>query len=135
MIMKILFVCTGNACRSPAAEALLTKFNPKIDVDSAGTHAYYKIIDVTRTYLIQEKAEQHLKYVPEPLENKQLDDYDLIVAMEHKHKDVILHQCPECAEKVIVWNIDDPYKLPIAQAERIFTRIKRKTQQLARSVS
>ncbi|MHA2405466.1 MAG: arsenate-mycothiol transferase ArsC, partial [Candidatus Hermodarchaeia archaeon] len=36
--MKVLFVCTGNACRSPAAEALLKKFNPQIDVDSAGTH-------------------------------------------------------------------------------------------------
>jgi protein-tyrosine phosphatase len=44
---KILFVCTGNICRSPTAEGAFRKALQEkgsdllIDVDSAGTHAYH----------------------------------------------------------------------------------------------
>lgn len=45
--MRVLFVCTGNICRSPTAEGvfrhLLTTRQPELDieVDSAGTHDYH----------------------------------------------------------------------------------------------
>ena len=44
---RILFVCMGNICRSPAAEAVVKKMVEKekllhvIDVDSAGTIDYH----------------------------------------------------------------------------------------------
>lgn len=38
---KILFVCLGNICRSPAAEATLRQLAPGWTVDSAGTGAYH----------------------------------------------------------------------------------------------
>lgn len=47
MAHRILFVCTGNICRSPTAEAVVRHLlaterrDAEVIVDSAGTHAYH----------------------------------------------------------------------------------------------
>ncbi len=40
-MQKILFVCLGNICRSPAAEALFREICPEVETDSAGTSDYH----------------------------------------------------------------------------------------------
>ena len=46
-ILKILFVCMGNICRSPTAEGVFrqkviqSKLSPHVVIDSAGTHNYH----------------------------------------------------------------------------------------------
>ena len=132
--VKVLFVCTGNACRSPLAEALLKKFRPDVDADSAGTRAYYRVVDLTRRYAEQEGAGEFLKVTPEDLDLKNLCDYDVIVAMESRHREDIIRQSPECADKVVVWHITDPYALPYKQAQQIFEKIKSKVAHLAKSL-
>ena len=132
--MKVLFVCTGNACRSPLAEALLKKFRPDVDVDSAGTHAYYRVVDLTRRYAEQEGASEFLKVTPDDLESKNLCEYDIIVAMESQHEQAILDQSPECTDKVVVWHIIDPYAQPYKQAQQIFEKLKSKVVHLAKSL-
>jgi protein-tyrosine-phosphatase len=132
--VKVLFVCTGNACRSPLADALLKKFRPDIDVDSAGTYPYYKVVDLTRRYAEQEGASEFLKTVPDGLESKNLSAYDLIVAMETEHEKAVLGQSPECADKIVVWHVNDPYALPYKQASQTFDKIKSKVVHLAKSL-
>jgi protein-tyrosine phosphatase len=45
--VRVLFVCMGNICRSPTAEAVLRKalrehgLEGRVEVDSAGTHGYH----------------------------------------------------------------------------------------------
>ncbi len=130
----MLFVCSGNAYRSPVAEALLKKLRPDIDVDSAGTDPAIPISTEAKEYLARENAEKFLKNAPEGLDSKQLGKYDLIVAMEPIHKDAVLSKCPECAEKIVAWNIDDPYFLPPGHAEKIFRQIRQKVKELAISL-
>jgi protein-tyrosine-phosphatase len=118
------------------AEALLKKLKPEIDVDSAGTNPVvpHMIAIVAKEYLVRKNADQYLKKTPEGLSEKGLDKYDLIVTMESRHKDVILRKCPECENKIVVWNVDDPYFLPTEYAERIFNQIKDKIAELANSL-
>ena len=132
--MKILFVCSGNAYRSPVAEALLRKLRREIEIDSAGIDPAIPISEAAKSYLGRENAIKHLKQAPESLDKKRLDEYDLIVAMKEAHKDVILSRCPPCADKIVVWNIDDPYFLPHGYTEKIFKEIKAKVAELANSL-
>ena len=110
-------MCSGNAHRSPLAEALLKKMEPSWEVDSAGLQVTIPTSEESREYLRKEGAEQCLKKAPESLRSKHLGEYDLIVAMEERHKNAILAQCPECKSKVVVWNIRDQYFLQGSEAE------------------
>jgi protein-tyrosine phosphatase len=132
--MKVLFVCSGNAHRSPLAEALLKRLRPDLEVDSAGTHISIPISEEVREYLTKRNAEQYLKKVSEGLYAKQLDEYDLIVAMEQRHKDYVLSRCPECERKIALWNVEDPYFMDKVDAEKIYEQIKDKVMELAESV-
>lgn len=136
ILVKVLFVCSGNAFRSPVAEALLKNQRPDLDVDSAGANPVVPdgIAGSARKYLSNVGAGQYLKPFPEGIDNKQLDEYDLIVAMKPRHKDIILGKCPECADKMVVWNIEDPYFLPRGHTEKIFNQIRERVVRLADSL-
>ncbi len=132
--MEILFVCSGNAYRSPVAEALMKKFKPEVEADSAGTNPVIPISEVAKEFLARENAVKYLKSTPEGLDMKNLRKYELIVAMEPQHRHVLLKMCPECEAKIVVWNIEDPYFLPKGGAEKVFQQIKQKVKELANSL-
>ena len=129
--MKVLFVCWGNAYRSPVAEALLKKLRPRWKVDSAGINPAGFISDLARQFLAEENAEKYLKDYPESLEEKKLNEYDIIVVMEEKLRRMVIERCPSCAGRIVVWNVEDPYFLPRREARRIFNLIKDKVSELA----
>lgn len=127
-------MCSGNAYRSPVADALLRKLRPDIDVDSAGTNPVIPISETAKKFLSEERARRFLKPAPEGLDEKDLRSYDLIIAMKPKHKSAILGKCSDCGDRISVWNIDDPYFLPHGYAEKIFRQIKDKVLELANSL-
>lgn len=126
-------MCSGNAHRSPLAEALLRKMRPDWSVDSAGVRVAIPVADGVREFLKRENAEQYLKSAPESLSVKTLRDYDIIVVMEDWHRDYILSFCPECESKIIVWNIVDPYYMNREDAWKVYEQIKEKVAELAKS--
>jgi protein-tyrosine-phosphatase len=132
--MKVLFVCSGNAFRSPVAEALLKKLRPDIQIDSAGINVVIPISEGAKKYLSKENADSYIKKFPESLNSKQLNQYDLIVTMESKHKNAVVSKCPQCGNKIVVWKIKDPYFLPSKSTEKIFNQIRQKVKELADSL-
>jgi protein-tyrosine phosphatase len=129
--VRVLFVCSGNAHRSPLAEALLRKMRPDWIVDSAGMQVAIPVAEEIKEYLEKEGAEEFLKKNPESLDSKRLMDYDVIVAMENKHRNYVLSLCPECKDKVVVWNVKDPYFMNREDAWKVYEQIRKKVVELA----
>ncbi|WLD93174.1 low molecular weight protein arginine phosphatase [Alkalihalobacillus sp. AL-G] len=101
---RILFICTGNTCRSPMAEALLNdRSNGKIDARSAGLFA-------TPGYPANEHTIQTLKeegisidHASKPLTTELVDWANVILTMTQQHKQSILIQYPELADRVFTF--------------------------------
>jgi len=96
--VKVLFICTGNICRSPMAEIIfanLCKKNGRTDiiVKSAGTHAHEGEIMAPYTNVALDKCGE--KVPSEPVRVTQWRDemfyeYDHVVCMTGWHESVIL---------------------------------------------
>lgn len=89
------------------------------------------IADEVKEFLREENAEKFLKTAPEPLSSKRLKDYDVIVVMEDIHKEYVLSLSPQCKNKILVWNIQDPYFMEKKAMWKIFKQIKRIVIELA----
>ena len=132
--MKVLFVCYGNAYRSPLAEALLKKIRPDIHIESAGLRVSIPISTSIRKFLKKHEALQFLKKTPQSIYQKNLKSFNLIVTMQQTHAKAVLRKCPDCKSQIVEWNIKDPYFLEKQEAEKIFNEIHNKVKELAKLI-
>lgn len=88
---KILFVCTGNICRSPMAEAVCRHMasmgDTEITVDSAGTHGYHigERPDQRTLKVCAEKGIPTENIRARKLELRDFSEFDLILGMDSGH--------------------------------------------------
>jgi len=87
-IYRVLFVCLGNICRSPAAEAIFKAYAEKaglrVDVDSAGTSGWHEgeMADQRMRSTASERG-YNITSISRPFDrNKDFDRFDLIVPMD-----------------------------------------------------
>lgn len=99
--MKILFVCTGNICRSPTAERLAIAYNARsqthgdIEVSSAGTRAVIgHPIHHEAAAVLEKLGGQSTDFAARQLTLRIASEADLILTMTKTHRDAVLEVAP-----------------------------------------
>ena len=107
--MRILFVCTGNSCRSVMAQHLLQhrlkslahRLRGPVEVQSAGVVAIDGMPASRETVrTLQHKGIDVSGHMAQRLTDQMIRDASLILVMEQMHTDEILQRVPEARGKL-----------------------------------
>ena len=119
--MKVLFVCTGNMCRSPMATFMLraelkAREITGIDVDSAGTMHHEKPMTPLAVRTLDKHGVAHEAYVSKYVDKDLFDSSNFVFPMTEAHK-LILESTYGKSKKILPMSgflgreVADPYGL------------------------
>jgi protein-tyrosine-phosphatase len=135
--MKITFVCTGNTCRSPMAEAyfkhLCEKAGLDVEIGSAGTFA--GLGEPASINSVQTMAQFNIDlsgFGSTPLTRELIDTSDMIICMTSSHRFQIASMHASALSKTHLLgdfanasgDIADPYGAPLTVYQDCFAEMK-----------
>lgn len=99
---SVLFVCTGNICRSPTAEGVFrrlveeAKLSHLIETDSAGTHGYHvgEAPDPRSQFAAGRRGYDLCKLRARKIDRLDFAKFNLIVAMDRDHFELLSRLAP-----------------------------------------
>ncbi|MED3661369.1 low molecular weight protein arginine phosphatase [Ureibacillus sp. FSL K6-8385] len=144
--MNIYFVCTGNTCRSPMAEAILKHKNIEgIEVKSAGIFALEggKISEHSKTVLEQENID--FEHTTRQVNEKDIEWADLILTMTAAHRDMILQFYQNAKGKTYTLkeyvmpysspDVSDPYGGDLDTYKNTYNELNRLIDELVKKIT
>lgn len=133
--MNILFVCTGNTCRSPMAMEYAKTIYPQWEIRSAGLFALGDPISQGAKKTL-EKVGIVSNHCSQPVTASLLQWADAIITMTGAHKNQILRQDPTLLVYTLKeaagghGDIQDPFGGSAALYEQTFQEIKKDVENL-----
>jgi protein-tyrosine-phosphatase len=125
--VKVLFVCMGNSCRSPMAEAIARRDAAEVmEASSAGISPLGRVEALTRQTLeINGFAAVNLS--SKPITAELWQEAALVINMSGYPRERTFRDC----EKVEDWEVEDPYGADPDVYQRIFEDIEGRVKELA----
>ena len=126
--LSILFICIGNTCRSPMAEAIARgQGKTQVEASSAGIMPFGRIVTSTVVTL------ETLGYDPHGLSSKGLDDvdledYDIIVSLLGPSG--LSYLPPSLGAQLESWSVRDPY----GEDDEVYLSVARELEQRIRDL-
>ncbi len=151
--VSVLFVCMGNICRSPTAEGVFRHFvneaglAEKIDVDSAGTHAYHvgEPPDRRASAAAERRGVSLADIKARRVADSDFEQFDYIIAMDEDNQARLIDQAPdEYRDKVQLFlsyasvsetEVPDPYYGGAAGFERVLDLVEEASRGLLETLS
>lgn len=103
--MKIMFICTGNICRSAMAEGIMKKIVEDKNIDAkiyscgiyaeTGDYATYNAIEAAKQYDVDISSHRATN-----IRKSKIEEMDLILCATQSHKQSVIHLHPNLKEKV-----------------------------------
>ena len=151
--MKILFICTGNICRSPAAATILMKFisqkhlQEEIIIDSAGTFGMYRPTPPEKEMVEAAKVLGYeLTGLSRKVSSEDLNSSDLIICMDESNFNDIkrmitqeqipkLHRFVEFMNDPELKSIPDPYGVSESEYLQVFWLLEQGCRNLLNQIN
>lgn len=156
--MNILFVCSGNTCRSPMAEALFddavdrsSRLKGEAKSQSAGTFAAEGAEATREAIEVMEEMDLNIHRHRSQQFNPELAEWaDLVLAMESRHIEELEAMAPKETDKFHTllgfienvngfagdekYDITDPYKEPVEEYKKCALQIKEAIEKLVKKL-
>lgn len=105
-VVRILFVCTANVCRSPLAEGLMTKHAKRlaspIVASSASVDSVARIVHPIVVKLLAEQGIEPSHTESQPLDRSLVDGADLVLTMTAEHALAVAGRHREATHRVFM---------------------------------
>lgn len=127
---RVLFVCVGNACRSPMAEAIARYDAADVmEASSAGLYPLGNIAELTRQTLMKNGYSAN-GLTSDAITREALDQADVIINITGTPGDQVF----DGRENFEDWLVEDPYGEDPETYQRVFECIRRRVNLLAQSL-
>ena len=136
---KIMFICSGNTCRSPLAEGLFKNYLQQnniteVEVSSAGISVFPgDEVSINSAFVAMNRGVNISLHRARKLNPQHIIETDLFVCMTESHSSVISKYCD--SSKIMTLNVSDPYGQSVEEYEKCAKQIEKAFPQILEKIN